>query len=145
MKCCTNLTTKKLKPVMVMVLVQMAFAGMTILYKMADEEGMNLEVLVSYRMMFSSAFMIPFALIVERRSKPPLTWFTLFQAFVCGLLGQKYPCCYSSTALICRMASVQSVVFALCIERDWSQWKLGWNIRLLTAAYSVPYDQVTAT
>ncbi|KAF5463343.1 hypothetical protein F2P56_019261, partial [Juglans regia] len=49
---------------------------------------------------------------------------------------EKYPCHYSSTALMCVMGAIQSVVFALCMERDWSQWKLGWNIRLLTVAYS---------
>ncbi|XP_041020540.1 WAT1-related protein At1g68170-like [Juglans microcarpa x Juglans regia] len=55
---------------------------------------------------------------------------------------EKYPCHYSSTALMCVMGAIQSVVFALCLERDWSQWKLGWNIRLLTVAYSVYYIQL---
>ena len=50
---------------------------------------------------------------------------------------ESYPCLYSSTALICTMSFMQSIVFALCTERDWSLWKLGWNLRLLTAAYSV--------
>ncbi|KAL5703711.1 hypothetical protein ACHQM5_022233 [Ranunculus cassubicifolius] len=48
----------------------------------------------------------------------------------------KYPCPYSSTALMCIMGSIQAVVFALCVEKDWNQWKLGWNIRLLSVAYS---------
>ncbi|VVA21219.1 PREDICTED: WAT1-related [Prunus dulcis] len=30
----------------------------------------------------------------------------------------------------------QSVAFALCRGRDWSQWKLGWDIKLLTAVYA---------
>ncbi|KAB2628480.1 WAT1-related protein [Pyrus ussuriensis x Pyrus communis] len=47
-----------------------------------------------------------------------------------------YPCYYSSTALMSAMGSIQAVGFALCKERDWSQWMLGWNIRLLTVAYS---------
>ncbi|KAI4299036.1 hypothetical protein L6164_032531 [Bauhinia variegata] len=260
-RCYGNLIMKELKPVMSMVLVQTAYAGMTILYKMADEDGMNLEVLISYRMMFASAFMVPLAVVVERRSRPPLTWFILLQALLLGgtlaqnlfieglaltsatfaaamtnlmpaiafimailfrlekltldtLVGKakvvgtaigiggamvftlyrdaviqiwsthvdlfhhpkdervassprglsqmglgaflsfcsgfsfvlwlivqtkmskRYPCYYSSTALMSIMASAQSVVFALCLERDWNQWKLGWNIRLLTAAYS---------
>ncbi|KAL9451342.1 hypothetical protein AB3S75_012993 [Citrus x aurantiifolia] len=37
---------------------------------------------------------------------------------------------------MCVMGAIQAVVFALCMEKDWSQWKLGWNIRLLTVAYS---------
>ncbi|GER47160.1 nodulin MtN21 /EamA-like transporter family protein [Striga asiatica] len=50
-------------------------------------------------------------------------------------MSEIYPCNYSSTALISIMGSFQTVVFALCTERDWSQWKLGWNLRLLTVAY----------
>ncbi|XP_016651512.1 PREDICTED: WAT1-related protein At1g68170-like [Prunus mume] len=34
-----------------------------------------------------------------------------------------YP--YSSTALMSLMASIQSVVLAYCVDRDWKQWKLG--------------------
>ncbi|KAF9610401.1 hypothetical protein IFM89_022312 [Coptis chinensis] len=51
-------------------------------------------------------------------------------------MSEKYPYQYSSTALMCVMASIQATLFAICIEKDWSQWKLGWNIRLLTVAYS---------
>ncbi|GAB4829826.1 hypothetical protein Ancab_019476 [Ancistrocladus abbreviatus] len=49
-------------------------------------------------------------------------------------MGEKYPP-YASTALMTVMGSIQAIVFALCIERDWKQWKLGWNIRLLSVSY----------
>lgn len=52
-------------------------------------------------------------------------------------MSKRYPCPYSSTALMSSMGSIQSVIFALCVERDWNQWKMGWDIRLWTAAYSV--------
>ncbi|KAL3635292.1 hypothetical protein CASFOL_019839 [Castilleja foliolosa] len=52
-------------------------------------------------------------------------------------MSENYPCPYSSTALISTIGSVQAVGFALSTERDWSQWKLGWVIRLLTVAYMV--------
>ena len=52
-------------------------------------------------------------------------------------MSERYPSYYSSTALMSIMGTVQAFVFALCMERDWSQWKLGWNIRLLTVSYSV--------
>ncbi|XVF68088.1 hypothetical protein PTKIN_Ptkin10aG0175100 [Pterospermum kingtungense] len=51
-------------------------------------------------------------------------------------MSKRYPCPYSSTALMCIMGAMQSVVYGLCSEKDWSQWKLGWNIRLLTVAYA---------
>lgn len=52
-------------------------------------------------------------------------------------MSEIYPCHYSSTALISVMGSFQAVAFALCTERDWTQWKLTWNLRLLTVAYMV--------
>ncbi|KAK1299824.1 WAT1-related protein [Acorus calamus] len=43
----------------------------------------------------------------------------------------------SETALMCLMASMQAVVFALIVERDnWGVWRLGFDVRLLTVAYS---------
>ncbi|CAN6558536.1 unnamed protein product [Malus baccata var. baccata] len=62
-------------------------------------------------------------------------------SFALWLIFQKkmtrdYPCQYSSTALMSIMASIQSTAFALCKERDWIQWKLGWDIKLFTAVYS---------
>lgn len=50
---------------------------------------------------------------------------------------ERYPCPYSSTALMSMWGALVSIVIALCLERDWTQWRLGWNIRLWTAAYSV--------
>ncbi|KAG2694692.1 hypothetical protein I3760_08G156500 [Carya illinoinensis] len=256
------------KPAILMVVAQLLVAGGNIFYKLAAYDGMSLRVIVAYRFSFAAAFVVPIALLVERKSRPKLTWAVLFQSFLTGLFGQslyhnlfieslaltsatfasamtniipaiafmlavsfglerlglgttagkakvlgtlmgiggamlltfykgpeiniwltnvnllrhdssqhqsrghdsttlepenrllgcilalgsclsyatwliiqakmmeKYPCHYSSTALMCVMGSIQSVVFALCLERDWSQWKLGWNIRLLTVAYS---------
>lgn len=59
-------------------------------------------------------------------------------------MSKTYPsqCHYSNTALMSLMASIQSVAFALCRGRDWSQWKLGWDIKLLTAVYAV-YDLIS--
>ncbi|TKY59546.1 WAT1-related protein [Spatholobus suberectus] len=51
-------------------------------------------------------------------------------------MSKEYPSHHSSTALMTLMGAIQATVFALCVEKDWSQWKLGWNIRLLTAAFS---------
>ncbi|GMJ12654.1 Usually multiple acids move in and out Transporters 24 [Hibiscus trionum] len=255
-----------LKPAMLMVVVQIVFAGVNVLYKLAVCDGMSFKVMVAYRFIFASVLMIPLALLVERK-RPKLTWTILLQAFFCGLLGgsvsqnlyieamaltsatfvsamtnlipaitfivavtiglekvglrtmagkakvlgtviglggamvftffkgleinigsihldllhhlhhaaaaassgshpssahhvlgallalgsctsyaiwlniqtkmsEKYPCYYSSTALTCTMAAIQTTVLALCLEKDWTQWKLGWNIRLLTVAYS---------
>ncbi|KAM1060816.1 hypothetical protein ACFX2B_025155 [Malus domestica] len=265
--CCSTSVVQGLKPVLMMLVVQTAYTGMNIVYKLVAEVGMSLTVLVAYRNMFSAALMLPLALICERKSRPKLiTLDILLQGFLSGLLGatmaqnfyieslaltsttyvaacnnlvpvitliiavcfrleslalgthagrakvvgtlvciggtmlftfykgkpiamwsthfnllrnclhesshvtslhknthtqllgsflalcsstsfacwlifqtkmtKRYPCHYSSTALMSLMASIQSVVFALCKERDWNQWKLGWDIRLLAALYT---------
>ncbi|KAI3445682.1 hypothetical protein Pfo_002347 [Paulownia fortunei] len=45
--------------------------------------------------------------------------------------AEKYPCPYSVTAMMTCWGSIQSTAYAMCTERDWNQWALGWNIRLL--------------
>jgi drug/metabolite transporter (DMT)-like permease len=52
-------------------------------------------------------------------------------------LSNEYPFHYSSTALMCIMTTLQSSIFALCFDRDASQWRLKFDIRLLSCAYSV--------
>nr|KAJ0184904.1 hypothetical protein LSAT_V11C900503360 [Lactuca sativa] len=263
-----------LKPVLLMLTVQTTFAGVNVLYKLAANDGMNLPILVAYRFIFSTAFIVPLALLVERfgfflwigyiytNKRPKLTWMILLQASCCGLFGgslaqnfyikalsltsatfaaattnlipaitfvlavcfrmerlgwksspgaakvigtvlgvggamlltfykgidlhlwktnvdllhgkqhgpggqhsshdrvlgsllamgscisysiwliiqtnlvKKYPCPYSVTALTSSLGAVQAVGFGLCTERHWGDWKLGWNIRLLTVAYT---------
>ncbi|KAJ1399148.1 EamA domain [Sesbania bispinosa] len=249
------------KPVLLMVVVQSLYAVVNILLKVVADDGMSLSVLNAYRHVFSSAFIVPLTLLFERKSMQYLTGKVLFQAFLCGLFGgsllqniyvkalalisatytttifnlvpavtyimvvsfrlekpnlgthagkakllgtitaiggamiltlyegrrifnwsihvdffqnaapspesatsgshlwgfmlaivapviyslwliiqtkmsEKFPWHYSIAALTSIMAAIQSIIFALCTERDWSQWKLDWNLRLLAAASS---------
>ncbi|KAL6346123.1 hypothetical protein AAG906_025403 [Vitis piasezkii] len=50
-------------------------------------------------------------------------------------MSKVYPL-YSGTFLMCACAAVQCAVYAMSRERDWSEWRLGWNIRLLTVIYT---------
>ncbi|GMJ06959.1 Usually multiple acids move in and out Transporters 24 [Hibiscus trionum] len=258
----------RLKPPLLMVVVQFIFAGINLMYKLAANDGMSLRLIVVYRFLFASVIMIPLALIFERKSLEKINRKVVFQAFLCGLfggsLGQnlylqslvhtsatfvaaminlapactfilaicfkmeklairtragkakvcgtligiggamvftfykgieinmwsthfnllkhprnqpttspgtspasldtgrfvlgaffgllscisfsmwlitqakmsvRFPYLCSSTALMCVMGAIQGVVFALCTVRDWSQWRLGWNVRLLAVAY----------
>nr|AFK41401.1 unknown [Lotus japonicus] len=257
---------KGLKPVILMVFVQVAYAAMNIIYKLAIKDGMNMPVANAYRLIFASAVTIPLAFIFDRKKRPKITWRVLFLAFLCGLFGgslflnlyavglaltsatfmlamvnlipgitfimattfrleklnfgvpegkakvigtcvgisgampmtflkgveinifpsqinllhphrdqnkhmgqhhvdfsnkllgvpsaiasccsfslwliiqaqvnKEFPSHHSSSALMCTMGAIQSIVVALCFERDWNQWKLGYDIRLLTVAYS---------
>ncbi|XP_024959866.1 WAT1-related protein At1g68170-like [Cynara cardunculus var. scolymus] len=53
-----------------------------------------------------------------------------------GRMSANYPCHYSGTFLFIVMGLIQSFVFTLCTERSWSEWKLGWNIRLFAALFT---------
>ncbi|PWA89704.1 nodulin MtN21 /EamA-like transporter family protein [Artemisia annua] len=76
-----------LKPLLLMVLVQIITAGVSVFYKLAASDGMHLPILIAYRFLFAAAFFCPVALFVERKKRPKLTWMILLQAFGCGLFG----------------------------------------------------------
>ncbi|XP_024638756.1 WAT1-related protein At1g68170 isoform X3 [Medicago truncatula] len=195
-----------LKPVIVMVFVQIAYAAMNIMCKLVINDGMSMRVATAYRLICASAFTIPVALFFDRLEK--LNWSlaegkakvmgtaigisgAMLMTFYNGaeinirssninllhahqnqnghmepqhadfsnkLLGvlcaigsscffslwfiiqakmnKEYPSHHSSTALMSTMGAIQAIVFAICVDRDLTQWKLGYNIRLLMVAYS---------
>lgn len=55
-----------LKPTLLMVMAQITFAGVNVLYKLAVNDGMSLRIVVAYRLIFATAFIAPLALILER-------------------------------------------------------------------------------
>ncbi|KAF8019984.1 LOW QUALITY PROTEIN: hypothetical protein BT93_G0620 [Corymbia citriodora subsp. variegata] len=77
----------EMKAALMMVVVQVAFAGVNILYKLTASNGMNLTVIIAYQFIFATAFLAPLAFFLERKSKPKITWTVLGQAFFCGLFG----------------------------------------------------------
>ncbi|XP_054782589.1 WAT1-related protein At1g25270-like [Prosopis cineraria] len=248
-----------LKPALMMIMVQVGNAGVSILCTVVShDEDAGLSILIAYRFLFASIFMLPLAFFVERKSKPKITGKVLLQAFMCGIFGgslqqnlfveavslagatyataamfnlipgatfvlavcfglekmnigrlsgkakvggtvmgiggammltfyksneihlrsthfniikhvapqkgsttqvwgialafgtclsyslwliiqakmsEKFPWAYTSAALMSVMAAIQSVIFALFMERDWTRWKLRWDTFLLTAFY----------
>ncbi|XP_059670824.1 WAT1-related protein At1g25270-like [Cornus florida] len=38
-------------------------------------------------------------------------------------------------SLINVMGAIQATIYALCVEKDWAQWKLGWDIKLWAALF----------
>ncbi|TKY59550.1 WAT1-related protein [Spatholobus suberectus] len=76
-----------LKPVLLMVLVQIAYSSVNILYKLAINDGMSIRVVTAYRLIFAVVFTFSLALIFERKSRPKLTWRVLFMSFFSGLFG----------------------------------------------------------
>nr|XP_007148454.1 hypothetical protein PHAVU_006G210200g [Phaseolus vulgaris]ESW20448.1 hypothetical protein PHAVU_006G210200g [Phaseolus vulgaris] len=76
-----------LKPALLMLMVQIAFASVNVLYKFALNDGMSVSVITAYRLMFAAASTVPLALIFERKNIPTLTWRVILKAFFCGLFG----------------------------------------------------------
>ncbi|KAL0551424.1 hypothetical protein IC582_010510 [Cucumis melo] len=74
-------------PTIVMILVQFGFAGVNICYKLAAADGMSFRIIIAYRFLFASAFILPIAFFLERGRRPKLTWSVIFYAFLCGLFG----------------------------------------------------------
>ncbi|KAG5239812.1 WAT1-related protein [Salix suchowensis] len=60
-------------PYLLVIFVQFGYSVMTVLAKLALNLGMNPHVLVAYRMAVASILFTPFALVLERHSRPRMT------------------------------------------------------------------------
>ncbi|KAL3538320.1 hypothetical protein ACH5RR_001686 [Cinchona calisaya] len=74
-------------PFLTMVIVQLGYAGMNIVSKLAMDSGMNPFVHVAYRQLFATVSIAPFAYFLERKTRPQLTFSILFQIFLCSIFG----------------------------------------------------------
>jgi hypothetical protein len=54
------------RPAAAMVLVELIFSALQIFIKLALDDGMDVRVLVAYRLMFGAAFLCPVAFFIER-------------------------------------------------------------------------------
>ncbi|CAK8543023.1 unnamed protein product [Lathyrus sativus] len=85
-KCCSSLF-QRCKPYIAMISLQFGFAGMNIVAKVSLNRGMSHYVLVAYRHAFATAAIAPFAIVLERKIRPRITFLMFMQMFVSGLLG----------------------------------------------------------
>ncbi|KAM0947891.1 putative EamA domain-containing protein [Dioscorea sansibarensis] len=76
-----------LKPYIAMISLQFGYAGMNIITKVSLNHGMSHYVLVVYRHAFATLSIAPFALILERKVRPKITFRIFLQIFVLALLG----------------------------------------------------------
>ncbi|KAL8133529.1 WAT1-related protein At5g07050-like [Apium graveolens] len=75
------------KPYIAMVSLQFGYGGMNIITKVSLNRGMSHYVLVVYRHAFATAVIAPFAILLERKIRPKITFSIFMQIFVLGLLG----------------------------------------------------------
>ncbi|MFS7945880.1 putative EamA domain-containing protein [Helianthus anomalus] len=76
-----------LLPSLIMVLVQIQFAGMNIFSKLAMDSGMNPFIHVAYRQIFAFIVLAPFAYFIERGRRPPITRAVVIRIFFCSIFG----------------------------------------------------------
>ncbi|XP_059630766.1 WAT1-related protein At1g21890-like [Cornus florida] len=76
----------KLKPYLAMISLQFGYAGMYIITMVTLNQGMNHYVLVVYRHAVATLVMAPFALVLESKIRPKLTFPILMKIMVLGLL-----------------------------------------------------------
>lgn len=70
-----------------MISLQFGYAGMNIITKVSLNRGMSHYVLVVYRHAFATVAIAPFAIILERKIRPKMTFPIFMQIFVLALLG----------------------------------------------------------
>lgn len=87
MGCCYGDFFDKAKPYLAMISLQFGYAGMNVITKVSLNHGMSHYVLVVYRHAFATVSIAPFALILERKVRPNMTWSVFLQIFVLALLG----------------------------------------------------------
>ncbi|GAV83430.1 EamA domain-containing protein [Cephalotus follicularis] len=85
-RCCGNFLETS-KPYFAMISLQFGYAGMNIITKVSLNRGMSHYVLVVYRHAIATAVIAPFALFLERKKQPKITFPIFIQLFVLGLLG----------------------------------------------------------
>ncbi|KAM4104550.1 hypothetical protein ACJW30_06G166700 [Castanea mollissima] len=67
------------------ILLQFGYAGLSIIVKFALNQGMNHYVLVAYRMPIATAVIAPFAIVLERKLRPKMTFSIIAKAMLLGL------------------------------------------------------------
>ncbi|KAJ8435460.1 hypothetical protein Cgig2_012581 [Carnegiea gigantea] len=82
-----NSLVGKSKPYVAMICLQFGYAGMNIVTKVSLNGGMSHYALVTYRNAIATAVIAPFALLLERKVRPTMTFPIFMQILVLGLLG----------------------------------------------------------
>ncbi|XP_068312274.1 WAT1-related protein At4g08290 [Pyrus communis] len=114
---------KKLKPYLLVVSLQFGSAGMYIISMATLNHGMNRYVLIVYRNATAALVLAPFALVLERKTRPKMTISTFLHIMVLGFLepvidqgftylGMKYTSASFASAI---MNAVPSVTFVIAV------------------------------
>lgn len=65
---------RRAKLLLAVILVQLGYAGLSIISVFALKKGMSPYTFIVYRMAIATIVLAPFAFILDRNSRPPMTW-----------------------------------------------------------------------
>ncbi|KAF8111524.1 hypothetical protein N665_0074s0055 [Sinapis alba] len=110
-------------PIIVMVITNIAMGSVNALVKKALDVGVNHMVIGAYRMAISALILAPFAYILDRKTRPKLTFRLLIDHFFSGLLGASLMqfffllgLAYTSATVSCALLSMlPAITFALAL------------------------------
>ncbi|CAJ1977870.1 unnamed protein product [Sphenostylis stenocarpa] len=118
-----------LMPLLAMIAVQLAYAGMNISSKLAIQSGMHPLVLVAYRQIFATLSLAPFAYWFERKTAPRMTKRIAFQILLSSLTGVTgnqilyfVGLKYSTATIACALSNLLpafTFVLALLFGQEW--------------------------
>ncbi|PON62316.1 Plant-drug/metabolite exporter [Trema orientale] len=102
---------KEAKPYAALILQQFGYAGMNIISKFAINKGISQHVLVVYRHALAAAVIAPFAIVLEKKTRPKMTYSIFAKIMLLGLLepvmdqnlyytGMKFTTATFATAMI---------------------------------------------
>ncbi|KAL6579352.1 hypothetical protein OROMI_009568 [Orobanche minor] len=121
-------SSAKWYPVLVMIVIDLAFAISNILLKKIVDHGINRLVFITYRQSVSAIFLSPLALFLERKNRPKLTFAILCYLFVSAiigasatqylfLLGIEYTSATFSCAFLNMIPVVTFLMTTICLEK----------------------------
>ncbi|XAR73235.1 hypothetical protein NMG60_11007139 [Bertholletia excelsa] len=123
------------KPYVAAILQQSIYASVYILNKAALNDGMSNFVFVFYRQAIGTMLLLPFAIILERKKAPHLSFVTLSKIFMLALLGITLPSnayglalVYTSATLAAAIANTLPVItffLALLFRMEKLRWTAG--------------------
>ncbi|KFK42496.1 hypothetical protein AALP_AA1G001100 [Arabis alpina] len=110
-------------PIIVMVTSNIAMGSVNALVKKALDGGVNHMVVGAYRMAISAFILAPFAYVLERKTRPELSFRLMFDHFISGLLGASLMqfffllgLSYTSATVSCALVSMlPAITFALAL------------------------------
>ncbi|KAE8676227.1 ERF098 protein [Hibiscus syriacus] len=78
---------EKYKPHLMMFLTQIGYAIVYFFTEAAFSRGLNPHIYVAYRYCLAACLMFPFAYVLERKSRPELTFRLFLEFFLLSLIG----------------------------------------------------------